>query len=342
MQQIPPQWLSELDEILARLDQDADDTRDAEIIARLTTLDPDLLAFLISHFAEQDSSQAADTLEALALHPETPEGAREQAQAGLRALAERDITPSAPGAERFVSGWIQQGRERGEQILMLCWRVAQDEFEAMVFLLDWRGDGLKDFYRTRRMKEDEWLRLVEHNRAKGVPLAEIGLEQARALLAASLAESRRFSRSLPRDYKIEASIIERRLDLSRESAVALPTFISPELSPEDVVSAYISALHYRDYLLVTMLLDESHPLRAGRALAETAEALRKQLKHAPRREREASVARVESADDEADMAVVEATGAEVTVEKTGRRVRQPVHERYVLKRGGSWQVVSIS
>ena len=38
---------------------------------------------------------------------------------------------------------------------MLCWRVPQGDYEAMVFLLDWRGDGLKDYYRTRRMREAE-------------------------------------------------------------------------------------------------------------------------------------------------------------------------------------------
>lgn len=342
MQEIPAQWLSELDEVLARLDQEPDTTPDAGAIARLTALDPDLLTFLVSHFAEQDSPQAADTLEALALHPQTPEPVREHARSGLRALEERGIMPGASGTERFVAGWVQQGRERGEQILMLCWRMAPEDFEAMVFLLDWRGDGLKDFYRTRRMKDPEWQHLVEHNRSKGVPLVEIDLEQARALLAASLAESRRFSRSLPRDYKIETSIIERRLDTSREPAITPPDFISTALSPEEVVAAYVSALHYRDYLLVAMLQDDTNALRAGRTREETAEELRKHFKHAPRRERDVSVSRIEPTDDEADEAVVEANGAQVTVEKTGRRLRQPVHERYVLKRNGTWRVVSVS
>ena len=342
MQHTPPHWLSELDDILTLLSQESDDTRDEEVIARLTTLDPDLLAFLVAQFAEQESPQAAHVLEALTLRPDTPEPVREQAAAGLRMLAERGISPSTPDVERFVSGWIQQGRERGEQILMLCWRLAQGEYEAFVFLLDWRGDGLKDFYRTRRMKEEEWLQLVEHNRDKGVTLVEIRLGQALALLEASLAESRRFSRSLPRDYKLESSIIERRINQASEPTPELSTYISPSLTPDAVVSAYISALHYRDYLLVAMLLDQRHPLRGGHTIEETAEELRLQFKHAPRRERDAQVTIYSGAERDSDEAIVEAVGARIVVEKTGRRVRQPVSERYILRRDDSWRVVSVS
>lgn len=342
MQEIPSQWLSELDEALARVDQDAGGEQDREVIAHLTSLDPDLLAFLVAHFAEQDSPQAAETLEALSLHPETPATVREQASAGLRAMEERGVTACAPGTERFIAGWVQQGRERGEQILMLCWRVPAGDYEAMVFLLDWRGDGLKDYYRTRRMREAEWLQLVEHNRGKGVSLVEVGVEQARALLSASLAEGRRFSRPLPRDYKIDATVIERRLDPSHPSSATLPSYIAPTLSPEEVVGAYISALHHRDYLLAALLLDVAHPLRAERSIEETAEELRAQYKRAPRREPTATVSRLETPDERSDRAVVEAEGAQVIVEKTGRRLRQSVHERYTLAYQGTWRVVSNS
>lgn len=342
MQEIPPHWLSELDESLAQLDQRTGDAQDPEVVAHLSRLDPDLLAFLVSQFAEQESSQAADILEALALNPQTPEPVREQARAGLRTLDDRGVTPSAPSVERFLAGWAQQGRERGEQILMLCWRVAQGDFEAMVFLLDWRGDGLKDYYRTRRMKEDEWQHLVEHNRDKGVPLVGAGLEEARALLIASLGESRRFSRSLPRDYKIDAGVIERRLELLREPASAPPSYVSPTLTPEEVVAAYINALHYRDYLLVAMLLDDSHELRADRTREQSAEELRKLYKHAPRRERDATIVRLDSPATEPDAAVVEASGAQVTVEKSVRKLRQPLLERFTLKHNASWRIVNVS
>src|SRR5690242_12802867 len=72
--------------------------------------------------------------------------------------------------------------------------------EALVFLLYWCGDGLKDFYRTRHMSDVEWHQLVEHNAAKGAPLAELTIPEARALLDAAQAESRRFSRPMTRDY----------------------------------------------------------------------------------------------------------------------------------------------
>jgi hypothetical protein len=35
-------------------------------------------------------------------------------------------------------------------------------------------------------------------------------------------------------------------------------------------------------------------------------------------------------------------GARVTVERTGRKVRETVTERYRLKRDGAWRVVSVS
>ena len=341
MQQIPAHWLSELDEILALLERNPDDGVSPAFVSRMLSLDPDLLTFLIGQFTDQDSPQAAAVLEALATQPDAPAEIRERAAAGLQALAERGVAPADDGAERFVAGWAQECRERGEQIVMLCWRVAPGSFEALVFLLDWRGDGLKDFYRTRRMKEDEWLQLVEHNREKGAPLAPINLAQARALLEASLAESRRFSRSLPRDYKLESALIDRRITDGFDESAPLPGFVSPSLSPEEVVSAFVGGLHYRDYLLVAMLLDNTHALRDGQSVAETAEALRLRYKRTPRRERDVKTVTVSGGDEGSVEAVVEAVGAQIVIEPTGRRVRQQVSERYTLRRDHSWRIVNI-
>lgn len=353
MTEIPPDdWLRELDELLARMDVDG--ARDDEVVARMTALDPDLIAFLVARFAEQDTPRAAAALEMLATHTETPEAVRDQARTALAAMAERGVVPGEPGVETFLAGWIQQGRETGEQILMLCWRRAAGDFEAFVFLLDWRGDGLKDFYRTRGMSHDEWLALVEHNRGKGVPLVAIGLAEAHALLLAALGESRRFSRSLPRDYKLETSLIERRILQASEAAAALPSYVSPDLSAEGVVAAYITALHYRDYLLAALLLDATHPLRVDRTVEETAEELRRQLKHAPRPDPEAQLTTrsdeveqrgdIPSPDGQADGAEVgvDAVGTRVSVERTGRKARETVTERYRLRRDGVWRVVSVS
>jgi hypothetical protein len=342
MKDIPSDdWLRELDDLLERMDTDG--ARDDEVVGRMTALDPDLVAFLVSQFAEQDTPQAAATLDALATHERTPETVREQARSALAAMAERGVMPAEPGTERFFAGWTQQGRERGEQILMLCWRRAEGDFEALVFLLDWRGDGVKDFYRTRGMSHEEWLALVEHNRGKGIPLVAVGLAEAHALLNAALGESRRFSRSLPREYKLEATLIDRRIIQASEATTVLPSYISPDLSAEEVVAAYIAALHYRDYLLAALLLDATHPLRLGRAVAETAEELRLRLKHAPRRDPEAHVTTLcGEGHPDGDEIEAEAVGARVTVERTGRKVRETVTERYRLKRDGAWRVVSVS
>jgi hypothetical protein len=212
-----------------------------------------------------------------------------------------------------------------------------------VFLLDWRGDGLKDFYRTRGMSHEEWLALVEHNRGKGIPLVDVGLAEAHALLNAALGESRRFSRPLPREYKLEATLIDRRILQASEATSSLPSYVAPDLSAEQVVAAYIAALHYRDYLLAALLLDATNPLRMGRAVEETAEELRLRLKHAPRRDPGAQVTtRHGEGQSDGDEIEVEAVGARVTVERTGRKSRETVTERYRLKRDGAWRVVSVS
>ena len=353
MKQLPPDaWLRELDALLERMDTDG--APDEEVVARMSALDPDLVAFLVAQFAEQDTPQAAAALESLTMRAETPEAVRDQARTALAAMAERGVTPAEPGVERFYAGWTQRGRERGEQILMLCWRRAAGDFEAFVFLLDWRGDGLKDFYRTRGISHEEWLALVEHNRDKGAPLVEIGLAEAHALLRAALGESRRFSRSLPRDYKLDVSLVDRRIFHASEAAVALPSYVSPDLTAEEVVAAYIAALHHRDYLLVALLLDATHPLRVDRTVEETAEELRRQLKHAPRPEPEARLTTQPgepprdgaetNTDEQPNGAEVEvdAVGERVTVERTGRKARETVTERYRLRRDGVWRVVSVS
>ncbi|HEX8034770.1 MAG TPA: hypothetical protein VF510_13025 [Ktedonobacterales bacterium] len=351
----PHSWIEQLDALLSLLGDDTHAGDEAEFLRRLTTLDPDLLAFLVERIAEEDSPQAATVLEVVAAQPETPGSVRERARAARDALAARGITPTPPGEERFYSGWVQRGRERGEQILILGWRMPGGAVEALVFLLDWRGDGLKDFYRTRDMQEGEWRELLEHNGDKGAPLTEITLAQGRALIEAALAESKRFSRPVPREYKLESQLIERRVLESGgalapdDELAAQEALVAPDLSPDEVVKAYVAALHHRDYALAMLLLAAEHQLRAGQSRDAALTALRAQLKHAPRREEDVRVA--SRSDDtetpadqtgaEADEAIVEAHGAEVAVERTGRRVRSEVHERYVLRRSASgWRILS--
>lgn len=353
----PQRWIEQLDALLSLLGDDTHVGDEAEFLRRLTTLDPDLLAFLVERIAEENSPQAATVLEVVAAQSDTPESVRERARAARDALAERGTLPSPPGEERFYSGWVQRGRERGEQILVLGWRMPGGSTEALVFLLDWRGDGLKDFYRTRDMQETEWRELLAHNGEKGAPLTEITLAQGRALIDAALAESKRFSRPTPREYKLESGLIERRVLESGSAAssddqlATQEALVAPELSPTEVVRAYIAALHHRDYALAVMLLAAEHPLRVGQSRDAALTALRAQFKHAPRREEGVRIAAL--ADDTevssgqagvgGDEVIVEAHGAEIAVERTGRRVRSEVHERYVLRHSGSeWRILSSS
>ncbi|MGH2514990.1 MAG: hypothetical protein ACRDHP_04980, partial [Ktedonobacterales bacterium] len=185
----------------------------------------------------------------------------------------------------------------------------------------------------------EWHELLEHNGQKGAPLVEISLAEGRALLDAALAESRRFSRPLPREYRREVNLIERRIVQTAAPASEPRSFVSPDLAPAAVVSAYTAALHYRDYALAADLLAPEHPLRAGRPVPETAAALAATLKHAPRRREEVQTEAVAGTDAEDDMATVNATGSEVRVEPSGRRVESLVRERHTLRRlAPGWRI----
>ena len=348
MQQIPPEWLSQLDEILTLLEGQPEAEQEQQLLEQLLALDPDLLAFLLEQLAAQESPQAAALFEQLASAPAAGESVRTRAGAALDALAQQGIRPPKPGEESFSAGYVQEGRERGEQILALSWQLADGSLEALVFLLDWRGDGLKDYYRTRSMTENEWRELIAHNAEKGGAMVELRLPEAKALVEAALAESRRFSRPLPREYRLDTALVDRRLlsAVASPAPDALRTFITAALSPEEVVRAYVAALHYRDYALAAMLLAPEHPLRSERTLAQTAEALRLELKQAPRRESEAET-RLLAPDathlTDASEAEVDADGGAVVVERSGKRRRVPVREMYRLtkvsqtwKLAGSW------
>src|SRR5262249_47886465 len=174
------------DALLALLQDEQGATDEGRLANQLASLDPDFAAFVIERVAEQQTPEAAAFLELLAGQTFLPDALRAQSRAALAALVEQRVTTAAPppGAERVLAGYVQQCRERGEQILLLGWRLPGGDIEAFVFLLDWRGDGLKDFYVTRRLTDAEWRQLVEHNSAKGASLVEVTLSEGRTLLEA--------------------------------------------------------------------------------------------------------------------------------------------------------------
>ena len=261
----------------------------------------------------------------------------------LQAFAESGVIPAAPESERFLAGYIQQNRQDGEQILLLGWRIPTSEIEALVFLLHWRGDGLRDYYATHALNDVQWAELIEHNAEKDAPLAEVTLAEARALLEASLAESRRYGKQPPREYRLAPNVVDRRIFSADVPTARAPrSFVAPDLSPEDLVTAYVAALHYRDYALAVDLLTDTHSSRADRAPAEAAESLRVELKHAPRREEEVDPAPADDAPASDDRRVLLATGAEIAVHPSGKRVRTPIRERYtVVRQGGAWRIEQI-
>lgn len=335
-------WQTELATLLAEIDAAHTPEAEAAVITRVATLDPSIQHFLVERMAEQESPEAVAFLQALAARVETPAEVRARAQTGLTALAERGIVAPEGGVEHFYAGWVQHGRERGEQIMLLSWRLPDGRLEGLVFLLDWRGDGLKDFYRTREISDAEWQQLVEHNGQKGAPLTAIALPEGRALLEAVLAEGRRFSRPLPREYKLALSVIERRILAATELPATPREYVAPDLEPAAVVMAYVRALHYRDYLLACELLAPAHPTRGSGPRADAADAMRRELKHAPRRRPDVTTTSDHDSPAAGDTATVTAEGEEEHVERSGRRVRQSVRERYMLRRTpDGWRISAI-
>lgn len=334
-------WQDELVALLAEIEAARTPGAEARVFARIATLDPDLQGFLVEQMAAQESPEAAAFLRTLAAQPEAPAAVRERAETALDGLAGRGILPTAPGTATFHAGWVQQGRERGEQIMLLGWLLPDGRMEALVFLLDWRGDGLKDFYRTREISDTEWRELVEHNGQKDAPLVPIALGEGRALLEEALAEGQRFSRPAPREYKQAQAVVHERV----LSAAALPethrSYVAPDLAPDAVVAAYVRALHHRDYALAWELLAPDHPAHAGDRAAAI-EALRREWKHAPRRKPEVTATLAAPVAEGDETASVVAEGEAESVERTGRRVRSPIHERYDLRRNpNGWRITAI-
>jgi hypothetical protein len=335
-------WQHELAALLAEIEAARTPEAGARVLARVAGMAPDLQRFLVARMTEGESPEAAAFLDALAAHPATPDATRAQARGALVTLAERGIVVPATGAESFHAGWVQRGRERGEQIMALGWRLANGRMEGMVFLLDWRGDGLKDFYRTREIGDAEWHELVEHNGKKGAPLTDISLAEGRALLEEALAEGKRFSRPVPREYRMDQALIARRIFDAAELPAAPRQYVAPDLAPDAVVEAYIQALHFRDYLLAWELLAPEHPTRAlGRA--EGVETLRRTFKHGPRRQPDARVTpEGEPSAAGRERATMLAEGQEESVDRTGRRTRQPVRERYHLRQtADGWRITAV-
>ena len=87
------------------------------------------------------------------------------------------------------------------------------------------------------------------------------------------------------------------------------------------------------------LLADAHPARTEHTPAQAADALRAELKHAPRREENVEIVPSKAAAERDDLRVLFATGAELEVQQSGKRVRTQVRERYTLARqGDAWRI----
>ena len=324
-------WIQQLDGVLTNLTSTAPDAVSQSLGEQLSSLDPQLLGMVVENAYTTASPEAAALLELIASQSGIERTVRETARKYATELSHAAAAQSLSTDDQFVAASVQESRHDGEQILLTCWRVPDGRFEACVFLLNWRGDGLKDYYRTRGLSEPEWLQLREHTEKKGPALRDVTPAECKALLLAAQAESQRFSRPSPREYKVDKSLIARRIlrdDVpSDDSHVHTPV----DLPAADVVRAYIAALHHRDYSLAGELLAQTHPMRAGKSLAEATDQLRQTLRHSPRRE-PATLLETLTTDlsNHVTAIRVRAESAETVIQPGGRKVTAPVRETFVL------------
>src|SRR5262245_45471990 len=135
-QQVPPEWIEQLDTLLALLQDEQGVADEGRLADQLAGLDLHLAAFVVERVAEQRTPEAAAFLDLLARQTTLPDALRAQARAMFAVLTEQGVAAAGPppGTERFFAGYVQQSRERGEQILLLSWRLPGGDIEVFVFL----------------------------------------------------------------------------------------------------------------------------------------------------------------------------------------------------------------
>ena len=155
-------WIQQLDGVLSNITSSAADEVPLSLGEQLSSLDPQLLRMVVESAYTTSSPEAAALLVLIASQTGIDQTIRETARSYANELLHTGAEESIPAEDEFVAASIQQSRHEGEQILLTCWRIPDGRLEACVFLLNWRGDGLKDYYRTRGLAEPEWQQLREH------------------------------------------------------------------------------------------------------------------------------------------------------------------------------------
>lgn len=227
------------------------------------TLDEEMLDMLVKRLEGRADAGAADLLSVLAAVSSSPKG-RKAARRALQKLKLRGIQPQLKpaarlGEDKFYKGYVGLTREQGEVPLILGWQRPDGSIQALVFLLDYWGRGIKEAFPTHNLSRREFHRELVGSHEKEVPMAEISLAEGKRLVEEGLLYNEWFDEPLPEDFQEYRYMVESKV---LEAQVSPPpvrrAFVNPKLTPADLVRYF---LQMPDFGLRYDLLAATHPLR---------------------------------------------------------------------------------
>jgi len=284
---------------------ESSDEIEAVVGSTFGTLDEGTLRMLIERLEARGDAGAADLLMVLSA-VSTSRAGREAAQRALYALSLRGVQPQLQPAARlgediFYKGYVGLMREQGEVPLILGWQRPDGRIQALVFLMDYWGFGLKDFYPTHNLTRRQFHRGLVGSYEKNAPMAEVSLAEGKRLVEEALLYNEWFDEPLPDAFHEYRYMIESKV---LEALVRPPprrrAFVNPEVGPSDLVRYFLKV---PDFGLRYDLLVETHPLRQEKSWRQYVEEQMAWLDQAQARTLSVDVLTAEEADDRAVVTV---------------------------------------
>ena len=234
---------------------------------------------LLKILSKEYDTDAADVLNAL--HELSPnKNIRKEARRSLIHLEGARVYPgwSPPATDRFATlmtsspprfwkGVVTEMREQGEIQLVLCWEQGMDynEARALVFLLDFWEEGLKDFFTrtgTKRRIDSEMAEMAA--KSADIKTTDSTLAEGRRLIEEALSVNKWRGTTPHKDYRHNLPIINQLVwqasDVGEDRG---RTFISPDLNAEEVTANFVGGWALGDFGLAYDLLTSGSSLREG-------------------------------------------------------------------------------
>ncbi len=227
------------------------------------TLEEEVLLMVVEQLEARADTGAADLLSVLAAVSSSKAG-RRAARRALQKLKLRGIHPQLKpaarlGEDKFYKAYVGLMREQGELPLIMGWQRPDGSIQALMFLIDYWGRGIKESFPTHNLSRREFHREVVGSHEKDVPMAEISLVEGKRLVEEGLLYNEWFEEPLPDEfheyhYMIESKVLEAR----GQPPPRRRAFVNPELEPAELVNHF---LQMPDFGLRYELLTATHPLR---------------------------------------------------------------------------------